>query len=48
MIAPSLARSQHIGRDGGTHCTPDQYDGLLSRCYAGDDVPPQQYQEVRP
>ena len=47
MIAPSLCRSQHIGRDGGSHCTPDQFEGLLSSCYAGDDVPPQDYQEVR-
>lgn len=47
MIAPSLARSQHIGRYGGVHCTPDQFEGLLSSCYAGDDVPPQEYREVR-
>lgn len=47
MIAPSLCRSQHIGRDGGSHCTPDQFDGLLSACYAGDDVPPQHYQEIQ-
>ena len=46
MIAPSLCRSQHIGREGGTHCTPDQFDGLLSSCFAGLDVPPQDYQEV--
>ena len=46
MIAPSMCRSQHIGRDGGTHCTVDQFEGLLSACYAGPDVPPQDYQEV--
>ena len=45
MIAPSLCRSQHIGRDGGTHCTPAQFESLLSGCYAGDDVPPQDYRD---
>lgn len=48
MIAPSLCRSQHIGEYGGAHCTPDQFQGLLSGCYAGPDVPPQDYQEVSP
>jgi hypothetical protein len=48
MIAPSLCRSQHIGEYGGAHCTPDQFEGLLSSCYAGPDVPPQDYQEVSP
>ncbi len=47
MIAPSMCRSQHIGRHGGVHCTPDQFEGLLSSCYAGDGVPPQEYREVR-
>lgn len=46
MIAPSLCRSQHIGRDGGSHCTPAQFDALLSGCYAGGDVPPQDYREI--
>lgn len=46
MIAPSMARSQHIGKYGGVHCTPDQFEGLLSSCYAGADVPPQEYEEV--
>lgn len=46
MIAPSLCRSQHIGKEGGAHCTPGQFEGLLSSCFAGPDVPPQDYQEV--
>lgn len=46
MIAPAMCRSQHIGRLGGAHCTPDQFDGLLSKCFAGADVPPQNYREV--
>ena len=48
MIAPSMARSQHIGKYGGAHCTPGQFEALLSPCYAGDDVPPQDYREVAP
>ena len=48
MIAPSLARSQHIGRYGGTHCSPADFDVVASRCFAGLDVPPQDYQEVAP
>jgi hypothetical protein len=48
MIAPSMCRSQHTGRYGGAHCTPDQFEGLLSPCFAGLDVPPQDYQEVTP
>lgn len=46
MIAPSLSRSQHIGRFGGTHCSPAQFEAVASRCFAGLDVPPLEYQEV--
>lgn len=46
MIAPSMARSQHIGKFGGAHCTPEQFDDLLSPSFAGLDVPPQEYQEA--
>lgn len=45
MIAPALARSQHIGRYGGSHATPAQFPGLLSKCFAGPDVAPQGYEE---
>lgn len=45
MIAPSLSRSQHIGRYGGSHATPAQFPGLLSKCFAGPDVGPQEYEE---
>jgi hypothetical protein len=48
MIAPSLSRSQHIGRHGGSHCSPADFDVVASRCFAGPDVPPQDYQEVSP
>lgn len=46
MIAPSLSRSQHIGRYGGSHCSPADFDVVASRCFAGLEVPPQDYQEV--
>jgi hypothetical protein len=45
MIAPSVPRSQHIGRDGGAHCTPGQFQSLLSIGYTAD-VPPQDYQPL--
>lgn len=48
MIAPSLCRSQHIGKFGGAHCQPYDFDRLLSPSFAGLDVPPQEYQEVSP
>ena len=46
MIAPSLCRSQHIGRHGGAHCQPQDFERLLSPSFAGPDVPPQEYREV--
>ena len=45
VMAPSMARSQHIGEHGGAHCMPGQFGALESRCFAGD-VPPQDYREV--
>lgn len=44
VIAPSLSRSQHIGRDG-IHASADQFEELASRCFVSD-VPPQRYQEA--
>jgi hypothetical protein len=46
MIAPSMARSQHIGKFGGAHCQPQDFERLLSPSFAGLDVPPQEYREV--
>lgn len=46
MIAPSLCRSQHIGRFGGAHCQPQDFERLLSPSFAGLDVPAQDYREV--
>lgn len=40
IISPSLSRCQHIGRYGGTHCMPEMFDGLQSRCFV-PDVPVQ-------
>lgn len=45
MIVPSMARSQHIGKFGGAHCTADQFDALLSPSFAGLAVLVQDYTE---
>jgi hypothetical protein len=39
-VAPAVSRSQHIGRDGGAHCTPSMFEGLLAREFHAD-VPAQ-------
>jgi hypothetical protein len=45
LMAPCLSRSQHVGRLGGIHCTPDQYETMRSRCFA-PRVESQQYTET--
>ena len=45
LMAPCLSRSQHVGRLGGKHCTPDQYETMRSRCFVSS-VPPQEYADV--
>lgn len=45
-VQPHLSRAQHIGKFGGTHCTPEMFDSLSSRCFI-EDVPPQPYFVVR-
>lgn len=45
LMAPCLSRSQHIGRVGGVHCTPDQYETMRSRCFTAV-VEPQEYGEA--
>lgn len=40
ILAPAVSRVQHIGREGGTHCTPAMFDGLLAREFHRH-VPPQ-------
>jgi hypothetical protein len=45
LMAPCLSRSQHVGRLGGVHCTPDQYETMRSRCFV-PQVPPQEYAAV--
>ena len=30
VLAPQLARANHIGRDGGAHCTPELHDRFFS------------------
>jgi len=45
IMGPAMSRSQHIGRDGGTHASEAEFKALLSRCfYAGRS--PKTYQEV--
>lgn len=31
ILAPTIARATHIGRDGGTHCTPEFHDAHFSQ-----------------
>lgn len=45
-VVPDFARSQHIGREQGTHCTAEMFDSLLSRCYC-PDLMEQNYREVQ-
>ena len=45
MMAPSAGRSQHIGKYGGSHCTPAQFASLRSPSFT-PSVPPQQYREM--
>jgi hypothetical protein len=42
VITPVISRAQHIGKEGGTHCTPQMFDGLLAREFHRQ-VPPQVY-----
>ena len=42
MAAPAISRVQHIGREGGTHCSPQMFDSLLAREFHRH-VPPQAY-----
>ena len=46
LMAPCLSRSQHVGRLGGIHCTPDQYETMRSRCFVSS-VPPQEYADTQ-
>lgn len=36
---PTMSRSQHIGRDGGVHCRPSEFDALKAPSFAGDIKP---------
>lgn len=38
-VFPILSRSQHIGRLGGSHCLPEQFDALKAPSYAGNVQP---------
>lgn len=41
-IAPAVTRSQHIGKEGGTHCTPEMFESLLAEGFQRE-VPEQKY-----
>jgi hypothetical protein len=45
MLTPNLSRVQHIGREGGTHCLPGMFEGLLSPCFL-PEAGPQAYYTV--
>jgi hypothetical protein len=45
VAQPAVSRCQHIGRYGGTHCTPDQFDALSSLSFIAE-VPPQSYRLI--
>jgi hypothetical protein len=42
-VAPALSRAQHIGRDGGVHCTPQMFEGLLARGFQREVLPQHGY-----
>lgn len=36
VATPDVSRSQHIGREGGTHCTPAMFEGLLAPSFQAE------------
>jgi GNT-I family len=42
-VFPHLSRVQHIGREGGTHCTPEMFVGLLSQSFLPEAEPQEYY-----
>jgi hypothetical protein len=42
VVTPCVTRVQHIGQHGGTHCTPQMFEGLLAEGFRRQ-VPPQPY-----
>jgi hypothetical protein len=47
MLQPAVARSVHIGRDGGTHCLPDFHDSTFGTVRIGRGRPREPYRLVR-
>jgi hypothetical protein len=45
-ISPVLARAQHIGEHGGTHCTPDFFPNTVAKSFRGH-FERQRYREIR-
>jgi hypothetical protein len=45
VVIPARSRSQHIGRDGGAHCTPAYFPRTVSRSWS-PSYGPQSYREL--
>ena len=45
VVVPARSRSQHIGRDGGAHCTPAYFPRTVSRSWQAE-YGPQSYREL--
>jgi hypothetical protein len=39
VVKPAQSRSLHIGKEGGTHCTPAMYPGTAGRSFLAERVP---------
>ena len=45
VVIPARSRSQHIGKEGGAHCTPAYFPRTVSRSWV-QDIGPQAYREL--
>ena len=45
VLIPARSRSQHIGKEGGAHCTPAYFPRTVSRSWVRE-VGPQAYREL--
>jgi hypothetical protein len=45
VLIPARSRSQHIGKEGGAHCTPAYFPRTVSRSWV-QDIGPQAYREL--
>jgi hypothetical protein len=47
-LAPVVSRTNHIGREGGVHCTPEHHDATFSRTRVFPGPPPGRYEVLDP